>query len=175
MGGQLERPGFEWSASYSALGGQGTYFDGVWDVAGAEQKPAGWVDDVATDYAIEFLRRQRDEPFLLVVGYKAPHSPHDPASVPERARGLYRDVSLLPPPNALPKARYARPPPPKRSVGSAARARVYLELVSAVDASLGRLLDAVDDLGLAERTVVVFAGDNERLLGEHGLASKRSA
>jgi arylsulfatase A-like enzyme len=175
MGGQLERPGFEWSASYSALGGQGTYFDGVWDVAGAEQQPAGWVDDVATDYAIEFLRRQRDEPFLLVVGYKAPHSPHEPASVPERARGLYRDVSLLPPPNALAKARYARPQPSKRAVGSGARARVYLELVSAVDASLGRLLDEVDDLGLAERTVVVFAGDNGRLLGEHGLASKRSA
>ena len=175
MGGQAERPGFEWSASYVGFRGQGTYFDGVWDVEGAEQQPAGWVDDVATDYAIDFLRRHRDEPFLLVVGYKAPHSPYEPDSVPKRARGLHHDVPLLPASNLLPNARYASPRQSKKPIGTGAHARVYFDLVSAVDASLGRLLDAVDSLGLSERTVVVFAGDNGRLLGEHGLVSKRSA
>jgi arylsulfatase A-like enzyme len=44
-----------------------------------------------------------------------------------------------------------------------------------MDDALGRLLDEIDALGLAERTVVIFAGDNGALLGEHGMMSKRSA
>jgi len=175
MGGQAEHPGFGWVASYTARGGQGSYFDGAWKVAGVEARPAGWVDDVATDYAVEFLRRHRDEPFLLVVGYKAPHSPHEPESVPERQRGAYRGAPLAPAPSELASAPYAKPAAPGRAAHRQARARTYLELVSAVDASLGRLLAALDSLGLAERTFVVFAGDNGRMLGEHGLTAKRSA
>jgi arylsulfatase A-like enzyme len=175
MGGQAEHPGFEWAASYTAKGGQGTYFDGTFEVDGVAQVTQGWVDDVTTDFAIDFLRRRRDEPFLLVVGYKAPHSPYEPESVPEPARGRYRDRAIGAAPNPLARARYAKPDPSGRATQKNERTRIYLELVSAMDASLGRLFDALDSLGLSERTVVVFASDNGRLLGEHGLSSKRSA
>ena len=40
---------------------------------------------------------------------------------------------------------------------------------------MGRLLKTLDDLGLAEDTLLVFAGDNGYYLGEHGLGDKRSA
>jgi arylsulfatase A-like enzyme len=172
MGTQAERPGFDWWASYV---GQGRYFDATFAVAGSAQETRGWVDDVATDFAIEFLRRERAGPFLLVLGYKAPHGPRHSSSLPERARGRYAEVPLVPPRSADALAPFAKPRTRKRPPGTGRGTRTYFELVSAMDDALGRLLDEIDALGLAERTVVIFAGDNGSLLGEHGMMSKRSA
>jgi arylsulfatase A-like enzyme len=172
MGSQRERPGFDWWASYV---GQGRYVDATFEVAGTPRETRGWVDDAATDFAIEFLRRERAGPFLLVLGYKAPHGPRRPSSVPERARGRYADAALAPPRSADTLAPWAKPRERKRPPGTGRGTRVYFELVSAMDDALGRLLDEIDALGLAERTVVIFAGDNGALLGEHGMMSKRSA
>ena len=172
MGGQVERPGFEWSASYR---GQGSYFDCSFEVDGAPQPTRGWVDDVATDYAVEFLRLHRSEPFLLVVGYKSPHGPHKQEAVPDRARGRHRDVRLEAAPNALALPPYEAPQQRGWVSGTDDAVRSYFDLVSAMDDAFGRLLDAIDALGLSERTVVIFAGDNGYLLGEHGMRTKRAA
>lgn len=172
MGDQVERPGFEWSASYV---GQGRYFDGTFLVDGAPEATQGWVDDVATDYALEFLRRHRSEPFLLVVGYKSPHGPHRQASVPERARGRHRDVRIEPARNALALPPYEAPRARAWDASSEDSVRSYFDLLSAMDDAFGRLLEAIDALGLRERTVVIFAGDNGYLLGEHGMRTKRAA
>ena len=83
MGRQQEHPGFDFNASYLE---QGTYQDGVFELNGEIEKTEGWVDDVATDYALEFLREERNAPFLLFVGFKSPHAPLQPA---ERLLGLY--------------------------------------------------------------------------------------
>jgi arylsulfatase A-like enzyme len=53
--------------------------------------------------------------------------------------------------------------------------RNYLRTIAAVDENLGRLLDALDDLGLATNAIVVYSSDNGFYLGEHGLSDKRSA
>ena len=169
MGGQVERPGFDWSASYL---GQGTYLDAAFVVDRVPQATRGWVDDVATDYAIEFLRRHRTEPFLLVVGYRAPHGPLRTGSAPVRAQGRHRGVELVSPPNAD-----ALAPDGKlnKRLGTESSARVYFDLLSAMDEALGRLLDEIDGLGIRDRTVVVYSGDNGYLLGEHGRMAKRWA
>jgi len=172
MGGQVERPGFEWSASYV---GQGSYFDGTFLVDGEPEPTRGWVDDVATDYALEFLREHGAEPFLLVVGYKAPHGPQRPGSVPERARGRHRDVALEPAPNAAALPPYEAPQRGGWLDGTDDSVRSYFDLIGAMDDAFGRLLDGIDALGLRERTVVIFAGDNGYLLGEHGMRTKRAA
>ncbi len=174
MGTQAERPGFDYSASYV---GQGSYFDATFVVEGEPRASRGWVDDVTTAFALEFLRRHRTEPFLLVVGYKAPHGPHKRRSVPTRARERHREVELAAPPNAealppdaklAPDAKHPRP-------GTGRPARVYFDLLSAMDEALGRLLDEIDSLGIRDRTVVVYAADNGYLLGEHGRKAKRWA
>jgi arylsulfatase A-like enzyme len=172
LGDQLERPGFDWSASYT---GQGSYFDATFLVDGLPERSQGWVDDVATDYAIGFLRRHRSEPFLLVLGYKSPHGPHLPGSVPERARGRHREVPLAPAPNAAALPPYEAPQRGGWITGTDDSVRGYFDLVGAMDDALGRLLDAIDAQGLRERTVVIFAGDNGYLLGEHGMRTKRAA
>ena len=174
MDSQAERPGFDWTASYD---GQGQYFGASFRVNGSLQEPSGWVDDATTDYAIEFLRQQRSGPFLLVVGYKAPHGPRRPEFVPERvyARQTGDRAEPAPPPSGgsplpWPSAR-PRHGPPGKGLG----VRTYLDLVAAMDDALGRLLAELDALGLAERTFVVFAGDNGTMLGEHSVRAKRVA
>jgi arylsulfatase A-like enzyme len=51
----------------------------------------------------------------------------------------------------------------------------YFRCISAADDNLGKLLKTLDDLGLADNTVVVFASDNGFYNGEHNLGDKRSA
>jgi len=50
----------------------------------------------------------------------------------------------------------------------------YLRHVAGANENLGKLLGALDQLGLAEDTVVVYSSDNGYYLGEHGLGDKRS-
>jgi N-acetylglucosamine-6-sulfatase len=53
--------------------------------------------------------------------------------------------------------------------------RNYCETVVSVDEQVGRLLETLDTMGIAEDTVVVYAGDNGHFWGEHGLYDKRLA
>lgn len=95
------RPGFSFTASYQ---GQGKYERCNFQIGKGPQrveKREGWVDDVATDLALEFLRKEREAPFLLCIGFKGPHRPCHP---PERNAAVYADRTLARPENlaALP-------------------------------------------------------------------------
>jgi arylsulfatase A-like enzyme len=171
-----QRPGFDYSASFI---GQGRYRDCPIEINGQETATQGWVDDVATDYAIAFLRRHRAEAFSLVVGFKACHGPFEP---PERARDRFAGATARTPPNYGLRAVYREGPPESetKSAKTSTQAEVavnldYFRCISAADDNLGRLLRTLDELGLAEDTVVVFSSDNGYYLGEHNLGDKRSA
>ncbi len=172
---QKERPGFDYVASYL---GQGVYYDCPFNVNGIMTPTHGQIDDIATDYAIAYLKdhvaHHPDQPFDIVLGYKAPHEPRTPA---EEDRRLYPGQSIHPPTNALPLPPYL---PENLAAGVAQRqagdARMnYFRSITTIDRSLGRLLDAIDELHLTEDTVVIFASDNGYYMGEHGLNDKRSA
>ena len=182
MGQQPERPGFDFAASFL---GQGRYTDCPIVVNGVTTPSKGWVDDVTTDYLLQFLRENKDRPFCATIGYKAVHGPCTP---PERRRNDYADARARAVPNLAAKAAYATGhlPPARRPAAAAAQAAPdgaglvpahvdYFRCVAAMDDNVGRLLAALDELKLSERTVVVFAGDNGYYLGEHGLGDKRSA
>jgi N-acetylglucosamine-6-sulfatase len=202
MGRQRERPGFDFSASYAA---QGTYHDGVFELNGTPVKTEGWVDDVATDYALDFLREERDAPFLLVVSFKSPHAPPQP---PERLLGLYEGATLAPPPNLAAIPPYPRSRELDRLVEKGVQRtpygvpenwveqrrkprrrgqsdestnwlkphhRAYHQLIAGVDENVVRILDLLDELGLTENTIVVYASDNGMCNGAHGTFIKRSA
>jgi arylsulfatase A-like enzyme len=163
-----KRPGFDYSASFV---GQGKYFDCPIEVNGVATPSQGWVDDVSTDYAIEFMRQHRAQPFSLVVGFKATHGPFDP---PERARTRFGDAQMRPVPNLGIRPPYrVGPNDPVVKTGATTNLR-YFRCISAADDNLGRLLAALDELGLAQDTVVVFSSDNGYYLGEHSLGDKRS-
>lgn len=204
MGGP--RPGFSYTASYQ---GQGKYERCRFQIGASFQeveKRDGWVDDVATDLALEFLRKEREAPFLLAVGFKGPHRPCRPAA---RHAQEYAGETLPRPTNLA-----ALPPYPLQHEHAALAAEAgvapiayepredwaaklaeprvlppelleeswpgedmldYHRVVKGVDENIARLLDELDTLGLAEDTIVVFAGDNGMSLGSHGMVSKLMA
>ena len=173
MGNQRgQRPGFDYSASYIA---HGRYEDCPFEINGVSQPTKGWVDDVTTDFAIDFLRTNKSAPFLLVVGFK---SPHDPRTPPERWKNAFAGEVCRPAVN-----KDARPPyliaSGRAGVSEAldkSEGRLnYFRCIAAADENLGRLLGALDELGLAENTMIVYTSDNGYYLGDHGLGDKRSA
>jgi arylsulfatase A-like enzyme len=170
---QKERPGFD--VVYSFVG-QGRYIDCPVLVNGKETPTKGWIDDVTTDFAIDFLkdRKEADKPFAMVVGFKSPHGPRTP---PERAKNRFEGQSPRPVPNLDVRAPWA----PKRIAEDSPQPKAreglldYFRVISAVDDNIGRILDTLDQQKLADNTVVVFTSDNGYYFGEHGLSDKRSA
>lgn len=166
-----QRPGFTYSASFV---GQGKYEDCPFEINGVETPTKGWVDDVGTDYAIEFMKRHRAQPFSLVLGFKTPHVPLvPPARAKERFAGeSWRKVPSI----SQARAVYRPAPGPKDQPWDQRPTNLnYFRCISAIDDCVGRVLDTLDTLGLTENTVVVFTSDNGYYLGEHSLGDKRSA
>ncbi len=170
-----QRPGFDYSAS---IIGHGRYIDCPVEINGVSTPTKGWLDDVSTDFAIAWMKENRDRPFALVVGFKSPHIPRGGKNLPERLRKLYAGETSRPVPNFGVPAIFHKPDP---ATGKQAQGLVdnavhldYLRHVTGADENLGRLLDALDELGLTEDTVVVYTSDNGYYLGEHCLGDKRS-
>lgn len=182
---------------WEILPGQGDYDDPVFLTAAGRKREKGYVTDLITDKAIAYLKdRPKGKPFFLMVHHKAPHREWTPAA---RHASLYEDVSIPEPPtfhddyagrpaakNAemrisrdLTKADLKVPPP--EGLSEAERTswnyqryiKDYLRCVAAVDESVGRLLDALDEMGLAENTAVFYTSDQGFYLGDHGWYDKR--
>jgi arylsulfatase A-like enzyme len=169
-----QRPGFDFSASFV---GQGKYFDCPIEVNGKTTETNGWVDDVSADFAVRFLRENKDRPFALAVGLKSAHGPFTP---PPRHQETYAGESLRPVPNLNSPAIYRDgiATPKKMKKTAAKKKDIYLgyfRCVAAIDDNVGKILKALDDLGLTDDTIVIFASDNGYYLGEHRLGDKRSA
>ena len=87
--------------------------------------------DLATDRALEFIKANKDRPFLLYLAFNVPH-------YPEQADPKF-------------DARYEHLPMPRRS---------YAKMISTVDDRMGRVVARLERLGLRRDTVIVFMSDN---------------
>ncbi|EMI18679.1 iduronate-2-sulfatase [Rhodopirellula maiorica SM1] len=136
---------------------------------------------IATE-AIALMQQKRDEPFFLAVGFFRPHTPY---VAPQKYFDLYPPSSLrLPysPPgdrNDIPLAAFAHNcPVPNYNLDHDTlikATQAYYACVSFVDAQVGRLLDSLQQLDLAENTIVVLWSDHGYHLGEHdGVWQKRT-
>lgn len=142
-------------------------------------------DAANTDHAIAELARARGGPLFLAVGYTRPHLPF---CAPRRYWDLYDVGQIGPADNGFPPAgapgyaledwgelrAYAGIPAEGPMPPALARSLVhgYHACVSYLDAQVGRLLAALDRLGLRESTVVVLCADHGFKLGEHGAWTK---
>lgn len=135
-------------------------------------------DEAVTATTVDWLRQPPqggDTPFMVTVGYVAPHCPF---VAPPDDFEYYRDkiaVADLPVPDealhprnaALRKGWGIDPAPP---VDAQWRARVaYYGLTTFLDRQIGAVLDALDASGLADNTIVVYCSDHGECLGEHGM------
>jgi arylsulfatase len=159
-------------------------------IAGANGEQVHVTEQNARD-SIEFLRaRPKDKPFLLSVGYFAPHA-EDSAKeqyLPQPwSAAPYAGVTV--PPSALGDAKYLAALPPFLSAdANEGRVRFkwrfdtperyqeymirYYRLITEVDAAVGRLVDELKAQGVYEQTLIVFIGDNGYFHGDRGLADK---
>ena len=166
-----KRPGFDTSASFV---GQGKYFDCPIEVDGVARPSKGFVDDVTTDYAAEFIKANQERPFLVILGFKTCHGPFTP---PPRHEKAYEGALARNVPNYGVPAIYAKPGAQSRAT-DAPEVPTNLGMfrgINAVDENVGKLLRLLDELKLADDTVFVFSSDNGYYLGEHNLGDKRTA
>ncbi len=173
------RPGFDFNASFI---GQGEYWDCPFEINGKMTPTQGWVDDVTTDFAIDFLKQNREKPFSIFIGFKTPHEPCKPAT---RFLKLYANEKARLVPNLTTPSiyRFSKEDAERKLLAETAIKEErginvglnYFRCVSSADESLGRLLDTLDELKLSENTVLVFTSDNGFFHGEHCLGDKRAA
>lgn len=136
-------------------------------------------DDAA--WVLERCARDRSRPFLLAVGFFRPHTPYVAPKAPyfdmypedqmPLVTGVEEDHK------DVPKAALASRKPEQDAMTDQQRRQAkqaYYASISFLDAQVGRVLDAVDRLGLAENTIVVFTSDHGYHMGEHGLYQKMS-
>ncbi len=132
--------GFEYSVSHGGGGIGNTpdhwgndYFDDTYSVNGKPVKFKGFCADVFFSEGIKFIEKHRDENFFCLI---ASNTPHSPWNVEDRYKDIYKDIAP-----------------------SEQRARFY-GTVTNVDENLGRLRVKLDELGIADNTILIFMTDN---------------
>ncbi len=137
-------------------------------------------DGLAATAAISLMESYKDRPFFLAVGFYRPHTPY---VAPKRYFSLYPPEQVpLPRLSTDDKARrplaaYLSAKRPEDELDDAMRRKAiaaYHASVSFMDAQVGRLLDALQRLGLADRTIVILTSDHGYHMYEHGLWHKMS-
>ena len=180
------------------LPGQGHYDNPVMlEDGGKVVERAGYVTDLITDDCIDFIDEHKDKPFALFCHHKASHRTWNPAP---RHFTLYDDVDIPEPatfwddlegraeviksvkmhmmdldPITDLKALVPEGLSHEEEVEWRYQRYIkdYLRVVTAMDEGIGRLLDKLEDEGLADNTIVVYTSDQGFFLGDHGWFDKR--
>ena len=129
------------------FGGRHDLFEGE-----AEVKRIGYLTDLISERAVEFIRRQRGREFLLSLHYTAPHWPWETRADEAEARRISSIVHT--------------------DGGSVA---TYLTMIRHMDEGVGRVLEALEAIGAKQDTLVVFTSDNggERFSDNWPLVGKK--
>lgn len=114
-----------------------------------------------TDSAIGFIRDHKRSPFLLVLSWGPPHNPYHTA--PEKYRKRYDPSRLSVRPNV----------PPAMQDSARQILAGYYAHCTALDDAMGRLLEALDNEGIADNTIVVFTSDHGDMLLSKGVLRKQ--
>ncbi len=115
------------------VGHLGYYYDAFYMHNDEEIQSTGYTSDYFTDQALGFIQRNRDNPFFCYVPYNVPHSPFQ---VPEKYFSKYRQTGL-----------------------DSTLSSVY-GMVENMDNNIGRILEKLEELNIAENTIVIFFSDN---------------
>lgn len=122
----------------------GDYFDPPLEHNGRIVRGEGFITDDLTSHAMAFITANRDRPFLC---YLPLNTPHSPMQVPDRFFERFRDAEL--------SLRHQGP-----QAEDPAMTRAALAMCENIDWNVGRLLEKIDELALAEKTIVLYFSDN---------------
>jgi len=178
--------------------GQGLYFDPTFLEDGKDIKTTGYVTDIITDKAMEWVDRcDKSKPFFLMYHHKAPHrnwladdkhaDMYKDDHVPEpttfnddyatRSRAAYdQEMSVA---NDMTQRDLKGSSPEglskqeRKEWNYQRYIKDYLRCVASVDDNVGRLLDHLDKKGLTDNTIVIYTSDQGFFIGDHGWYDKR--
>jgi arylsulfatase A-like enzyme len=127
----------------------------------------GYYPEAITDQAVGFLERSGPDPFFLYVGYNGPYGLDQDLRTGHRNRHsvTYADKELRCFPREYPHSWLKQN---RDCIGNLTAMRSYAAAVSGVDDGVGRVLEALDRLRLAEETIVIFTADHGLCAGHHG-------
>ncbi|MEM6379097.1 MAG: arylsulfatase, partial [Bacteroidota bacterium] len=128
-----------------------SYFDPVLWHNNEQESYEGYCSDIFADNAIQFIEEQKDGPFFCYLSFNAPHTP---LQVPDEYYEVYKDTD--------PSKGFEgddRPFPEMTDKDKEDARRVYA-MVQNIDDNLGKLFKKLDDLSIAEETILIFMTDN---------------
>ncbi len=186
------RPGFD---HWVSLKGQGTSFDPEINENGTRTKYTGYTTDILSEKAVNFIKKQHENPFCLYLAHKALHpetvqfddgSISDPTAsnfmpadrhkdwyeddpIPRRLN-YYDDLSGKP---ALLRKIDDLPPLGPETGSSDEDIKGRQRMLAAVDEGIGDMMTALADAGHLDNTVFIFTSDEGYWYGEHGLSVER--
>jgi arylsulfatase len=131
--------------------GDSSYYNPVLWHNGKQEKYDGYCTDIFTEQAIGFIEKNRQSPFFCYLSYNAPHTP---LQVPDKYYQQYKNTD---PAAGLENDKR---PFPKMSEKDKEDARKVYAMVSCIDDNLGKLFRRLEELKIAENTVVIFMTDN---------------
>lgn len=148
---------------YRAPEGRSDYWDVPHLTGGSDGE---YLTDRLTDEALRFVEANRERPFLLYLAHYAVHTPIE--SKPDLRERYRAKADALPPPDGPAFVEESGRAFTKRRQDHPA----YAGMVQSVDESVGRVVTRLAELGIAERTIVIFMSDNGGLTT---LAGSRNA
>lgn len=142
-------------------------------------EPGVYEPDGQTDLALDWLRcraQKSSHPFAMVLSWGTPHDPWNDGNVPAQYRAMFADAALPHSPNYKPANdpyadAWARLSDNDRANLERWR-RNYYAMTTNLDWNFGRLMQYLDDSGLAENTIVVFTSDHGEMFGAQGRRAK---
>jgi arylsulfatase A-like enzyme len=142
--------------------------------------------EIVGDHTVDFLQQasKEDRPFFI---YAAFNSPHDPHQAPKEYIDRYPLNRIQLPENYLPKyphqddigcgkaLRDERLAPfPRTEYAAKVQRQEYFAQITHMDTQIGRILDALQESGLADHTLVIFTSDHGLAKGRHGFMGKQN-
>lgn len=186
------RPGFN---HWVSIKGQGVYHNPELNVNGQTFKVQGYVTDVFSDRAVEFIERSHDQPFCLYLAHKAVHpdlTQFNDGTVSDPGAGIFvpaerhKDLYAGEPVPRRPSFRDTLEGKPalQRRIGDLSplgpqtatndeTVRNRLRMLMSVEEGVGRMLAALERSNQLDRTLVIFTSDHGYFYGEHGLSVER--
>jgi arylsulfatase A-like enzyme len=122
----------------------GEYFDPPLEHNGKMVRERGYIVDLCTDKSLDFIERNRANPFLCYIPFSTPHSPW---AAPEKNWQNFKDAPLV---------QFATDPAQE----DANHTRCAHAMLENQDANVGRVLRKLEALGLRDDTIVIYFSDN---------------
>ncbi|MCG2459369.1 arylsulfatase [Flavobacteriaceae bacterium F89] len=131
--------------------GDKSYFNPVLWHNNKKEAYRGYCSDIFAEQALNFIEKNKELPFFCYLAFNAPHTP---LQVPEKYYGIYKDID--------PTSGFEGDDRPfaKMTEKDKEDARKVYAMVTNIDDNIGKVLKKLDELKLADNTIVIFMTDN---------------